>query len=549
VKILRILIASLLLATTLSATTASAQISLANIGLYPSVAAGSQYKIEIGLTASKNIRITTYLKSPSNERIQGKSKLNSGSLKNGKWILIYNLPKGTRLGKYRIYIKAISGKSVWIDQERTVDVLTSTTGSNGGGSTGAVSSVYDAPSGDHLESQPTFVYGLQKTCDPSSGKCPTLTPEASLQNQNECKIQDVTYPNDSNLYVSSAFTKPPYSLAGKPEVSLSWLPVSFKDHPFPDDLYKAAVRTVLEAEGFYEFNSYGRVNFSFTVPNKDSWIVLPEDVKFYETLWATMTPQQVAQYLIDRAGPNGASMTDVITFIFPEGKYSITSNSLYDRDVRLKLQNGFIPSARVYGIGGQVDSIGVNGFTHGIGHAMYSFEDLYIFAGNSASGKTEQPGNGWDVMIGGGEFFLWQKWHIGWLKDSEVNCITNSTVSKTLFLEPFQSTTGKKLIVIKINSSKVVLAEYRTNTAKSILKKYNLCQRGGISQCESKYLNSGLLVYDLDTSRKHGAGPFRVSRTTKEKLVGVGEYLLYEGFKFEVLAADGSGIYVSITKA
>lgn len=540
----------------LSPTPANAQISLASIGLYPSVVAGLPYEIELGLSGPRNIRITTFLQGPRKERISGVPKLKSGSLRNGKWALIFNVPENTIAGKYKIHIRATSGKSIWVDQDRTVDVQKrpqadkrqGNSGNSGNNSNSKPSVVYDAVSGDHLESEPTFVYGLAKDCEPKSNKCPILTPTELLENQNECKIKDATYPNDSSLYVSSAFTTPPYSLAGRTKIDLSWFPVSFKDRPMPDQLYQSALKTAREAEGFYEFNSYGRVDFNFDVPDRDNWIALPETVSFYENLWASMTSQQVAQYLLDRAGPKGAAMTDAIMFLFPEGKYPVTNNSFYDKDFQLKLQNGVIPSARVYGIGEQIDSIGVNGFTHGIGHAMYSFEDLYIFANYSSSGKTEQPGNGWDVMIGGGEFFLWQKWHVGWLKDAEVNCVTSSTEPRTLYLEPFQSPSGKKLIVVKVNSSKVVLAEYRTNTDKSVLKRYNLCQKGGISQCESKYLHSGLLVYDLDTKRRHGAGPFRVSRESKEKLLEIGESLIYEGHKFEVIGSDGIGIYVRLAK-
>jgi hypothetical protein len=555
-RIIRLILGSFLLVTVVQAPAAHSQINVANIGLYPSVVAGSPYEIELGLSAPRNIRITTFMQGPRKERISGLPKLKSGSLKNGKWALVFNIPQNSRAGNYKIYIRATSGKSIWVDQDRSVDVQKraqadkqqGNSGNSGNNSNSKPSVVYDAASGDHLEFEPTFVYGLAKDCEPKSNNCPVLTPVDLLDNQNECKIKDATYPNDSSLYVSSAFTTPPYSLAGRKKIDLSWFPVSFKDRPMTDELYQSAVKTAREAEGFYEFNSYGRVDFNFDVPDKDNWIALPETVNFYENLWASMTSQQVAQYLLDRAGPKGAAMTDAIMFLFPEGKYFVTSNSFYDKDFQLKLQNGLIPSARVYGIGGHIDSIGVNGFTHGIGHAMYSFEDLYIFPGYSSSGKTEQPGNGWDVMIGGGEFFLWQKWHVGWLKDAEVNCVTSSTEPRTLYLEPFQSPSGEKLIVVKVNSSKVILAEYRTNTAKSILKKYNLCQKGGISQCESKYQHSGLLVYDLDTSRKHGAGPFRVSRDSKEKLLEVGESLIYEGHKFEVIGSDGIGIYVRLEK-
>ena len=545
-RVFRVLLSAIFLLVSFGAPPVNAQISLANIGFYPSVKTGSQYQIELGLISPKNIRISTYLKGPKDERIQGSTKLNSGTLRNGKWILTFNIPSTARTGKYRINIRAIAGKFNLVDQARTVDVIQNDVVNNQNGSSEVVDLGYDAASGNHLESHPTFVYGLKKSCGGALGKCPSLTDESELQSQSLCKIPDATYPNDSNLYLSSAFTTPPYSLAGKSDITLNWFPVSFKDRPFPDTLYKLALKTATEAEGFYEFNSYGRVNFTFTVPEKNLWINLPEELSFYEKLWASMTTQQVSQYLLDKAGPNGAPISDAIMFIFPEGKYSITKNSFYDRDLKLKLQNSFISSSRVYGIHDHIESIGVNGFTHGLGHALYSFEDLYISAGSSASGVSEQPGNGWDVMIGGGEFFVWQRWHIGWLKDSEVSCTTNLAEPKTFYLEPFQSHKGKKLIVIKLNSSKVILAEYRTNTAKSILKQYNLCQKGGVSQCESKYPHSGLLVYDLDTNRGHAAGPFRVSKESKEKLVGVGQSLSYEGHKFEVLAADESGIFVRV---
>lgn len=544
----RLLLGSSLLISTLFVAPANAQINLANIGLYPSAKTGSSYEVELGLIAPKNIRITNYLKSPKGERIMGSSKLNSGTLRNGKWVLYFKIPLMARPGIYKIYIKAIAGKDTWTDQNRTVEILKGDGSEQTNTSSGVANVPYDAASGDHLESLPTFVYGIKKSCGGALVKCPTLTLDTELQNQDQCKIPDATYPNDSNLYLSSAFTTPPYSLAGKSDITLNWFPISFKDRPFPDELYKLAVKTATEAEGFYEFNSYGRVNFTFSVPEKDLWINLPEDVSFYEKLWASMTTQQVSQYLIDRAGPNGAPISDAIIFIFPEGKYSITKNSFYDRDLKLKLQNSFISSSRVYGIHDHIESIGVNGLTHGLGHALYSFEDLYISAGSSASGVAEQPGNGWDVMIGGGEFFLWQRWHIGWLKDSEVSCATNLIEPKTFYLEPFQSNRGKKLIVIKVDPSRVVLAEYRTNTAKSILQKYKICQKGGVSQCESKYEHSGLLVYELDTSRGHAAGPFRVSKERKEKLVGIGESLIYMGHKFDVLAADDSGIFVRAQK-
>ena len=186
----------LFLATALSSSPATAQINVTNIGLYSSVVAGSPYEIELGLSAPRNIRITAYLQGPRKEKISGLPKLRSGSLRNGKWALILNVPENTSAGKYKIYIKATSGKSILVDQDRSVDVQKKpqadrqqpSSGNNGNNSNSKPSVVYDAASGDHLESEPTFVYGLAKDCEPKSNKCPVLTPVDLLENQNECKI-------------------------------------------------------------------------------------------------------------------------------------------------------------------------------------------------------------------------------------------------------------------------------------------------------------------------------------------------------------------------
>ena len=60
----------MLAAAILQPTPANAQINLANIGFYPSVIAGSQYEIELGLTAPQNIRVTSYLQGPKKKGFQ-----------------------------------------------------------------------------------------------------------------------------------------------------------------------------------------------------------------------------------------------------------------------------------------------------------------------------------------------------------------------------------------------------------------------------------------------------------------------------------------------
>ena len=148
-------------------------------------------------------------------------------------------------------------------------------------------------------------------------------------------------------------------------------------------------------------------------------------------------------------------------------------------------------------------------------------------------------------MIGGGEFFGWSRWIAGWLKDSEVLCLESKSEPQTVYIKSLQDPDGPKLIAIPISESKVVLAEYRTNTMKSVINKYDFCA-GRNSKYRYKF--SGLLLYNLDTTRAHANAPFRVAKSDEEELLEVGATYQYEGFKFAVTAADTQGIYVEIAK-
>jgi hypothetical protein len=357
----------------------------------------------------------------------------------------------------------------------------------------------------------------------------------------------LTYPDDSDGWVASGFPPPKFSLAGQKNVKLLLIPVNFADKKIDNKTYESAKETVKRAENFYSFNSYERVNFKFEVLSLEQGVNLTDKVSEYEKTWANKNTD-VTQFLLDRAKYSGTELVDAIMWLFPLGKYRIDQMP-FDPKYKTYTFNGqVLPASRVYGLHVELNSIGAHGFDHGAGHALYSFEDLYLGAHNSTTGKIEQPGNGWDVMIGGGEFFGWSRWLASWLLDSEVYCVFDSNKPVVVYLKALQDPAGKKLLAMRINDGKVVLAEYRTNTPKYISTKYQVCLDKKFTPCNYQYHHSGVLLYNLDTSRKHSGAPYRVAMETDEKLLSVGENLKYENVIFSVLAADSEGIYLQAKK-
>ena len=512
---------------------AYAQISLKSIGLYPEAKVGSEYFVELEFKSLSNLTIKSYLINMQNEKLVGSARLAKGSLKDGKWVISWQIGNNVRTGNYKLFIEAQSGKFTWRSQDKTVKITV-----NQSNEAAPIS-----PANENIQ------YGLKSTCGIGLKKCPEALSPTQYLPISTCKIKDATFPQDnSDGYVGSGFPPPPYSLAGQGEINLLWIPVNFSDNKVPNLLYEQAKNTARQTEDFYRFNSYGRVKLNVIVPSQKNSINLPNTVKYYENLWAANTTN-VTQFLLDQFTLSAGAKIDAVMWLFPQGKYRIVQEFSSGRTTFYSLGSNSIPAARIYGLHTELESIGVNGFDHGVGHALYSFEDLYIFGGYSASGKNDQPGNGWDVMIGGGEFFGWSRWIAGWMKDSEVVCLESKLEPQTIYIKTLQDPDGPKLITIPVSDSKVILAEYRTNTLKSVIKKYQICDKKTGNQCKYRYRYSGLLLYNLDTTRSHGNAPYRVAKTDAEKLLEVGDSVVYEGFQFAVKGADAEGIYVKVSKS
>ncbi|KAI1407136.1 M6 metalloprotease [Hypoxylon sp. FL1857] len=179
---------------------------------------------------------------------------------------------------------------------------------------------------------------------------------------------------------------------------------------------------------------------------------------------------------------------------------------------------------------------------HETGHTM-CLPDYYPFNG-SATGLFI---GGWDLMglISGPspDYFAWDKWRLGWLSDEQIDCVTGAG-STTHKLTPLEKAGGSKAVVIKHNSTNVLVAELRSANG-----------------LDSASCSTGVLLYTVSTTTATGEGPVRVVDATPGSsgcagdrlndatlsLKGVTSYAISEwGVKVTILSETGDGVEIKI---
>ena len=136
---------------------------------------------------------------------------------------------------------------------------------------------------------------------------------------------------------------------------------------------------------------------------------------------------------------------------------------------------------------------GYRWLVHESGHA-FGFPDLYMYA---PTVKGVRVGaffycGGWDMMgnIAGHstDYLAWHKWKLRWLRDDQVDVVTQASTQPTRhFLSPVETPGGTKMVVVRTGVSTAYVVELRT--------------RLGINALDGRGKYSGVLIYRVDASR------------------------------------------------
>jgi M6 family metalloprotease-like protein len=184
---------------------------------------------------------------------------------------------------------------------------------------------------------------------------------------------------------------------------------------------------------------------------------------------------------------------------------------------------------------------GFHVLVHETGHVL-GLPDLYDlnFDPNDYHAQFKFAG-GWSVMSWvepAGQFFAWEKWHLGWIDPAQVRCVDPKGTLETT-ISPLETTGGVKLAVAKTSPSTTYVVEVR--------KANNF----------ESFCDEGVLVYTVDSMIPSGRGPVQIKSphagTDAAKLalcsrlydapLHVGQSYEDAAVKVEALATGADGSY------
>jgi hypothetical protein len=178
--------------------------------------------------------------------------------------------------------------------------------------------------------------------------------------------------------------------------------------------------------------------------------------------------------------------------------------------------------------------------SHETGH-LFGLHDLYVSPGEAVYGSWDLMSNNWSV--GAIELNSWNRYLMGWLTDSQINCLNavdiNST-GVTQLINPIERVNElTKAVVVKLSSTKILVIESRRNEGFDVLS---------ASQ-------EGSLVYTVDMTIPSIKGGWKVQRRPGsvnaqfvDAALRVGDAITVEGLRIEVISRDQNGDTVKISK-
>jgi len=181
---------------------------------------------------------------------------------------------------------------------------------------------------------------------------------------------------------------------------------------------------------------------------------------------------------------------------------------------------------------------------HEMFHSGYGFDDHY---GDTKQDLSTEYGMGWLTMMTpfGGDLTTWEKWILGFMKDSQIQCVTTGGTSTHWIAPSTVQTTESKAIIIRVSGTKAVVVE--------------TLRPGGLYYKIPKQ-SQGALIYEIDVTQSgHGMGmklSLPIGRTVTSNPFFMASYPLKQGestitngYKISIIESGTFGDVVKIEKA
>ena len=359
-----------------------------------------------------------------------------------------------------------------------------------------------------------------------------ITPATDLTNLDICKTTDKTPEySDNGIFFRNGFPRPLQSSSGNKSARVLVIPMEFKDLPFTTEkvqrgqIFSSDLDLLNEMiprlEESFKSLSGGRFKISIDTLPKSQWWRFNSNHPFIST-WGVDNFESIFNLI--NAEKSDYTFADYDAYLFlsgnsPNGGGLINGQATFAQKMK-NSKTGFINAVLI--AGGFANPVV---WVHELGHALFAFEDLYLFKPNpeiTTSRESNVP-NRWDLMAnasGSVSFLEWNRLLMGWLKDSEVRCITDQKAS-VHYLSDFENEVDPKLLTINLIEGVTLAAEARNSAG-----------------------NKGLLLYTINTYVSHGEGPI----IAQNVLLNKGEKKSIYGWDFTVLDTNDEGVLFSAIK-
>jgi M6 family metalloprotease-like protein len=364
-----------------------------------------------------------------------------------------------------------------------------------------------------------------------------VTARETYSNLDSCKVKTTLKSSESIGFSRSSTAIP--SLGSVKGVTLFVEFPDLKDDGNPLRVWKT--QQVPTAEKFYKIASYGKLEFKVDLVEKvylinKSVLTYNLDTHHDAPPKPNAKPYELVLDAMTAADPDvDFSKYDYVNVVTPattmigfEGATGLQST--YDGKL---FQRATFGPIREY-----VDSPSkYNWLVHESGHLLgmlhpYSYDNSgFIIPTWDLMGDAATPNS---------EYLAWNKFLLGWLDSTQINCLDSATKSSSVHLiTPLtENAPGVKTTIVRISETQAIVLENR--------------RRSSLNPIEEN--QAGVLVYLVDGTVNPGKGAVTIlysnlTRTFDNRLVGTlkpGDSVKHQNVTLKVLSSAVAGDYVSV---
>ena len=358
----------------------------------------------------------------------------------------------------------------------------------------------------------------------------------------QCQLLDQT----GNTQMQVGFPKAPGRLPSFGTIKALIVPVDFADVVGQRPPAEEFTPMTDGQNDFYYKMSGNKVKFDYQVLK--NWVRMPVSSTFHKMgTWNQGDPYSYWKMALETADPLvDYSQFDVVYVLSPR---EIPWASIAYGPA------GPLNSAGISTDDGPVTNITLSGadawqnvsrgtpwrwISHETGH-LFGLHDLYVNPGDAVYGTWDLMSNNW--AVGAIEINAWNRYLLGWLTDSQINCLNTTEITSTgvtQLLNPIERVNDlTKAVVVRLSSTKILVIESRRNEGFDVLSA----------------LREGTLIYTVDMTIPSIKGGWKVQRRPgstdlefTDAALRVGDVITVEGLRIEVISRDQNGDTVKITK-